>query len=345
VGRRERAGFTLVELLVVIAIIGVLIALLMPAIQAAREAGRRTQCINNLKQIAIGWQNHHDTQKFFPSSGWGWAWVGDPDRGFTEKQPGGWAYNVLPFIEQNEVHDLGKGMPAGLKRAAAAQAIQLAPTVFYCPTRRRAEAYPQYTQAGYRLNYDVVPRGVRIDYNANSGDQVSRQGGGYDIGPQSLTAGDAGNYPWPMSSLGKPMNGAVGDRPHTGVSFLRSKVGLKHIGDGASHTYMLGEKYLSSFAYTDGAGQGDNENGYTGFNDDTNRYTATAATGLDCSPLWDGDATAPEDLWRFGSAHATIFNMALCDGSIRSVSYEVSSEVHRRLGSRSEGLSVDGNSY
>lgn len=82
--RRRRApsarGFTLVELLVVIAIIGVLVGLLLPAIQAAREAARRTQCKNQLRQLALSFQNHHDSQKFFPSGGWSWKWLGFPRR-------------------------------------------------------------------------------------------------------------------------------------------------------------------------------------------------------------------------------------------------------------------------
>src|SRR4051812_22680085 len=87
-------GFTLVELLVVIAIIGILVALLLPAVQAAREAARRSECENHLKQLSLGCLLHKDTQKFLPSVGWGYAWVGDPDLGFGKTQPGGWHFNI-----------------------------------------------------------------------------------------------------------------------------------------------------------------------------------------------------------------------------------------------------------
>jgi len=99
--RRSRLGFTLVELLVVIAIIGILVALLLPAIQAAREAARRTQCNNNLKNIGLALQNYHDTYKVFPMGA-------TPARvGVTGGPLMGpsWWYGILPFIEQRNIYD------------------------------------------------------------------------------------------------------------------------------------------------------------------------------------------------------------------------------------------------
>ena len=107
---RSLHGFTLVELLVVITIIGMLVGLLLPAVQSAREAGRQTQCKNNLKQLGIAMLAHHEANGFFPSGGWGWYLVGDPDRGTGPNQPGGWCYTILPYLDQDPLFRMGAGM-------------------------------------------------------------------------------------------------------------------------------------------------------------------------------------------------------------------------------------------
>ena len=134
-------GFTLVELLVVITIIGILVSLLLPAVQGARESARRNTCSNNLRQIGIAALAHESQMGFLPTGGWGWQWAGDPDRGFTAKQPGGFFYNILPFMEQAAVHDLGAGLPDQQKDTLIAQAAATPMSTFICPSRRAVAPY------------------------------------------------------------------------------------------------------------------------------------------------------------------------------------------------------------
>ena len=129
-------GMTLVELLMVIAIIGLLVAMLLPAVQSARETSRRLSCTNNLKQIALGMQSHVAANGAFPTNGWSWAWLGDPDRGTDWKQPGGWVFNVLPYVEQMPLYENQAGKTGVDKWAAAAQLMQTLVPTMQCPSRR-----------------------------------------------------------------------------------------------------------------------------------------------------------------------------------------------------------------
>ena len=103
----QREGFTLVELLVVISIIAVLIGLLVPAVQTAQEFARQMECKNNLKQMGLGFQQHHQAHTVWPASGWGYGWMGDPNMGHSRRQPGGWMYNILPYTDNMNLWELG----------------------------------------------------------------------------------------------------------------------------------------------------------------------------------------------------------------------------------------------
>ncbi|NLF71861.1 MAG: DUF1559 domain-containing protein [Candidatus Anammoximicrobium sp.] len=138
--RRKRVGFTLVELLVVIAIIGVLVSLLLPAVQSARESARRTQCTNNLKQIGVACHNHHDTFQYLPGAGANGPHL---DVGYaTERTGWSWSFHLTPFMEQNAVFD---------EQDANVIAATVIPS-YYCPTRRAAKKYEGFGKCDYAGN-------------------------------------------------------------------------------------------------------------------------------------------------------------------------------------------------
>jgi len=140
--RCSSSGLTLVELLVVIAIIGTLMALILPAVQMARESSRRSSCANNLKQLATSVLLYEQAHGIMPTGGWGPDWVGDPDAGFTPKQPGGWIYNILPYVEQQALRDIGKGQPAEAKQTSLIKLLETPLGICQCPSRRLPRAYP-----------------------------------------------------------------------------------------------------------------------------------------------------------------------------------------------------------
>src|SRR5579871_3026409 len=145
--RSRRAAFTLVELLVVIAIIGILVSLLLPAVNSARETANRTQCKNNLRNLGHAVLEHETNKGYLPTAGWGFIWVGDPDRGSNIKQPGSWEYCILAHIDQGPLAHIGTGLADnnGSANSPKAQAlltlIQTPLSIFYCPSRRRNLLY------------------------------------------------------------------------------------------------------------------------------------------------------------------------------------------------------------
>ncbi|MCA9260610.1 MAG: DUF1559 domain-containing protein [Planctomycetales bacterium] len=329
----RRRGFTLVELLVVIAIIGVLVALLLPAVQAAREAARRVQCTNQIRQLALAAINHTDTQGYFPSGGWGWNWVGDPDRGFGKSQPGPWTYSVLPYMEQDALWAMGKGVadPAQ-KRQFLSEMNAVQPGGFICPSRRPVKP------TGVKPHW--APKNcVKIELSGKSDYAISVGGDAtvadyWDFsGPNTLAQAENPNYPWPAEdSRGNLFNG---------LCAVRSEITLAEVSDGSTNTYLIGEKYLRPESY-DGVGAsgsptydtGDNETIFTGFNRDYQRSAFFP-------PQQDRPGAVLDST--FGSAHPGVMNMSLCDGSVQQISYDIDPEVHRLRGIRNDGQTATGN--
>ena len=329
-GRTVRRGFTLVELLVVITIIGILMSLLLPAVQSARESARSAQCANNVKQLGLGALEHVDVTGFFPSGGWGWFWGGDPDRGFGLKQPGGWVYSVLPFIDQKNLWSLGSGIPSDSQLSAKEAAMALQDTtplaVFYCPSRRATGLYTmdysQFTEAPYNL--PSPPAVARTDYAINAGDVAVDE---FYAGPSTLASGDT-NFSW-SSTAGL-----------TGVSFQRSQITMGTLATkGATNTYLLGDKYLNPDSYANGSDGGDNEWDTVGFDNDTCRTADVSNAANPDTPQQDTPGCANGFVW--GGAHPNGIHMAFCDGSVHSISYTVDYVTHGHMANRSTTAAID----
>jgi prepilin-type N-terminal cleavage/methylation domain-containing protein/prepilin-type processing-associated H-X9-DG protein len=330
-------GFTLVELLVVIAIIGILVALLLPAIQAAREAARRTQCQNNLKQISLGILNYESSRKELPTGGWGWHWMGDPDAGTGKDQPGSWVYQIVDFLEESSLRTIAKGLPLAQKKNDLMRLSQTPITAMNCPSRRRSIVYPYFYTSDVYRNMTRPTAVVRGDYGACMGG-ISIPYDGFGE-PNTLEDGRSTCNTTTCFDWNNAVKLKTGKADKTlkqivdGVVLYRWPVKLREISDGLSKTYLIGEKALSVPFYETGEAPWDDQSYYIGFDQDVNLSAYYV-------PIAD-PPTKVQVPFRFGSAHTSVFNMVFCDGSVHPISYDIELAAHKALGSRNGGENLD----
>ena len=297
---KRTRGFTLVELLVVIAIIGMLIAMLLPAVQSAREASRRSICSNNLRQLSMACLNVESRTHILPSGGWGYGWLGDPEGGQGYKQPGSWCYSILPDLEQASIFNItsdGK-LPKPYDRTAPRtdQLQQSVVSTFYCPSRRVARAYPG--SVAEHINFTSVDSVAKTDYAGSIGTFTGAVGkrnvtqfngtrgtvsGLYGVGDTIyVMRGAGGREGFAAKSLDvNEYYKKAQDWPtaffmscNTGVIFAFSSIAVGLISDGVSNTFLLGEKHIDPKFYEKGNQIGsDDYSLYCGADQDSLRTT------------------------------------------------------------------------
>jgi prepilin-type N-terminal cleavage/methylation domain-containing protein len=304
---RNRSGFTLIELLVVIAIIAVLIGLLLPAVQKARESAARSACQNNLKQMGLAFHMHDSNYGVFPTGGGAWTanrvWSGNfPGNYLT--QTWGWGYQILPFIEEQNLYMIPPGTLPPDATAGPYGDIEVASTpikTYICPSLRGPTIFP-YSQAGWSPS---VGKRATGDYVGN--------GGTY-----------SGTNDGPLVPLGQT------------VSF-------NGISNGTSNVLLIGEKYVDRALATSGSDCNDDQGWTDGWDNDTICFAQAANPGTTDVPQLDGNSGTCGFL--FGGPHTAGIQVVLCDGSVRSVSYSVNAGPWLIFCQRNSGKVLDWTSF
>jgi prepilin-type N-terminal cleavage/methylation domain-containing protein len=352
---RRASAFTLVELLVVIAIIGVLVALLLPAVQAAREAARRTQCMNQVKQMMLSMHNHESAKGAFPGGGiHPWPRIEDYLSGpggsplGPDKQGISWAFQILPYLEGQQVYNIKTEL----------QMERTAVPMFYCPSRRGPTQHP--VERTYLMDYAAaVPGRVKSEVippvaadaphplfkmQGNTGEYVGcfqeefwgRRAGPVHVG--EITATSMNNPTW-FGFWGVIVRSDLCVKSATNkvVTGFYTKISFEQITDGSSNTLVLGEKWVRPSRYE--VGDWHDDKGWAdGWDPDTLR--STMCTVRQDEELRPGEADRAPG-FRFGSNHTGLMNTGFADASVHAIRFDIDPEILNRLAHRADGESVD----
>lgn len=320
--RPRSAGFTLIELLVVIAIIAILIALLLPAVQQAREAARRSQCKNNLKQIAIALHNYHDTHGVFPpgcigSTVWSQPGSAGPDFGKPVVRMS-WVPQIFPYIEQTALYN------------------QIAPLM---STSAATSTYPGRGILISVLRCPSDPNSDKRDLMSDSTSPISPQ-------PHSFT-----NYAGCQGSLGTHAAAATDQSPRlNGMFFAMSSTKMRDVTDGTSNTLFLGEIRLVA-CKTSGAGidtasawhgaiwnNFGSTTWFSAINPPNSRQTDRLTRCVtDYAPVPCANVNGGNNYLHARSAHTGGAHVAMVDGAVRFVNDNIDSTLYRSLATRAGG--------
>ena len=326
--RTRRSAFTLVELLVVIAIIGVLVGLLLPAVQAAREAARRMQCTNNLKQLALAAHNRHDTYGKFPAA------FEDalPGTGTAEQNPDwGWAVRLMPYYEQGNAYNLmGAGGTTTLQEIVLACAA--------LPATSAITDYPAQYQGFVQVTTTQIP----VHQCPSGAGIVQTLTGFHDPMVYRRNEGiGKGNY---IANIGVTINGGALKNDSGGPFIYMEEKGIRDVTDGTSNTILVGERARPNITNDEVTWLGSPKSVGNGAHG--KRVSGSAQYVI--NPVVQGTAS----VFSFSSMHVGGANFAFADGSVHFLNETIEWGWHRtdtslwgvfqKLAHRSDGL-VAGN--